>query len=69
MSKAQPAQNYNFFHNFVLARFWWIADCSFNDMKHIISKNVFQVDPHIDYTIRFCHQLDPNFFQSRQFWN
>ena len=43
--KAQPAWNYQFFHNmswftniyvtyFAQSRFWWIADCGFNGIKN-----------------------------------
>ena len=46
-------------NNFVPSKLWWIADCGFNNIKHIFIQIFVQVDPHVDY-IRFG---------TLQFWN
>ena len=49
--EAQPARNYHFFcnlcqftklyvTNFAQSQFWWIADCSFNGIRHILYGSV-----------------------------
>ena len=70
--EAQPTRNYQFFiicahlkiiysTNFVQSQFWWIADCGFNDIRHIFIQSFVLVVHHVGYTICLWGWLVLNF--------
>ena len=70
--EAQPARNYQFFcnlchltkiyaTNFVQNKFWWIAVCGFNGIRHNFIRSFVLVIEPVDYTVRLWIWLGLNF--------